>query len=147
MHNQRQKLTFFLVIDKYIKEDLFLPKIIKKLKRELDQKTRTAINKRVDQIELEESKNTIKLLALFYCLHIQKPSHGHLSMFTKYLIKNTNIEFDPEYLNETNKKIKQLVQDIGLPSLKGTTKQFVQNLYYYEPDFLDEYPDIEVDLR
>lgn len=147
MHSKKQKLTFFLVIEKYIDEDLFLPKIIERLKEDLDQKTRTVIKQKADQVELDENNNTIKLLALFYCLHVQKPSHGHLYMFTKYLIKNTEIEFDPEYLNKTNKRIKELIVEIGLPPLEGTTKQFVQNLYYYEPAFLDKYPDLEVDLR
>lgn len=147
MHNKKQRLTFFLVINKYIKEDLFLPKIIKNLKESLDQPTRQIIKDRANTIEIDQDINTIKILALFYCLHIQRPKDGYMSMFTKYLIKDTEIDFKPRAIKKMNELIKDLLEEIGLPSFEDTTKAFVHNIYYYEPDFIDKYPELEKKIK
>lgn len=143
MHNRKQQLTFFLVVQKYLEEELFLPKIIRRLKEDLSHKTRTIIDKRAEKVELDEDLNMIKVLTLFYCLHTQKPKHGYMSMLTKHLIKDTEIDFDPENIKATNERIKELIVEIGLPELHGTAKQFINNVYYYKPDFIDRYPDLE----
>lgn len=143
MHNKKQQLTFFLTVQDQLDEELFLPKIIKKLKEDLDHKTRKRIEHVANESSLDEDDNMVKILTLFYCLHTQKPKHGHMSMLTKHLIKDTEIDFDPDSIKETNERIKEIIEEIGLPRLEGTARQFIQNVYYYKPDFIDRYPDLQ----
>lgn len=141
MFSRKQQLIILLLLKQEMGDRLaYLDSVIREFMKGISQKVRFHLKDKVKEIELED---TFPEEALLFLLHAQNPKESYMAMLTRELIEQTDMKFEEERIIEIRENMKQTLERAGL-ELPKLSRKFLSNIAYYEPEFKNKYPNLDL---